>query len=150
MFTPAQGPNEEVALTVPQLFAGDTPPVTTIDERIAASQGEIAQYAPLQYDPADGLFKAWAADAPISAVAAYPIPDQAVDQRAALYVGGCFNIDAIAWPEGTSEEAVTKAMFHASANSKMVFRKLLFSDKRVAAGGLEVGPGDQPPPEVSA
>lgn len=149
MFTPAQGPNEE-ATTVPQLFAGDTPPVTTIDLKVAASQGAIAQYAPLQYDPADGLYKAWAADAPISAVAAYPIPDLAADQRAALYIGGCFNIDAILWPEGTSEEAVLKAMNHASANSKMVFRKVLFSDKRIAAGGLEVGPGDQPPPEVVA
>lgn len=150
MFTPAQGPGEEVALVVPQLFAGDTPPVTTIDVRFAAAQGAIAQYAPLQFDPADGLYKAWAAAAPISAVAAYPIPDQAIDQRAAVYVGGCFNVDAIAWPEGTSEEAVAIAMNHASANSKMVFRKLLFSDKRVAAGGLEVGPGDQPPPEVVA
>jgi hypothetical protein len=143
MFTPAQGPIDEVT-TVPQLIAADTPAITTIDVPFLAAQGAFAQYAPLTYDPATGTYIAWVADAALNAIAAYPI------QRHAVYTAGCFNIDAIAWPEGTSEEAVKKAMAHASSNSMLVFRKLLFSDKRIAQVGLEVGDGDTPPPEVLA
>ena len=143
----AQGPGAE-SYDVPQLFAGDTPAVVTRDVRVAASQATIPQYTPLSFDEADGLYKPWAAGGAISAVTAYAVPDLAVDQRAAVYLGGCFNVDAIKWPAGTSEADVEAAMHASTANSLMQFRKLLYSDKRVAAGGLAVGPGNTPPPEV--
>lgn len=144
----AQGPGDE-SYDVPQLFAGDTPAVVTRDVRVAASQAAIPQYTPLAFDDADGLYKPWAAGDVISGVTAYAIPDLAVDQRAAVYLGGCFNVDAIAWPASTSEADVELAMNAAGSNSLLQFRKPLWSDKRVAAGGLAVGPGNLPPPEVA-
>lgn len=142
----AQGPGDE-SYTVPQLFAGDTPAVTTRDALVKSTQGAIPQYTPLSWDNTNGIYIAWVAGQEISAVTAYAIPDLAVDQRVALYFGGCFNVDAIAWPEGTSEADVESSMNASGANSLLVFRKPLWSDKRVLAGGLAVGPGHQVPPE---
>ena len=142
----AQGPGEEV-FSVPQLFAGDTPAVSTEDKHFAAAQGAFAQYVPLSFDPVDGLYKAWAPGGIISAVTAYAVPDLAVAQRAALYTGGCFNIDAIAWPASTNQEQVDLAVNAAGSNSKLAFRKLLYSDKRVLQVGLRVGV--EAPPEVA-
>lgn len=145
----AQGPGDE-SYTVPQLFAGDTPAVTTRDVPFLTAQAAIPQYTPLTFDAATGTYVAWAADAtvqPISAVTAYAIPDLAADQRAAVYVGGCFNVDAIAWPAGVTENDIEKAVNASAHNSLMQFRKLLYSDKRVDATNLAVGPGHQPPPE---
>lgn len=144
----AQGPNEE-AVSVPQLIAGDTPAMVTRDVKVASAQGAFSQYVPLSFDAVSGNYVAWAAGAEISAITAYAIPDLATDQRAAVYTGGCFNVDAINWPASTSEADVEAAMNAAGANSLLVFRKLLYSDKRVAAAGLAVGPGSQPPPEVA-
>lgn len=144
----AQGPGDE-SYTVPQLFAGDTPAVTTRDVLVASAQGAIPQYTPLQFDAATGTYVAWAAGTAISGVTAYAIPDLAVDQRAAIYLGGCFNVDAIMWPAGTAEAAVEAAMNASTANSLLQFRKLLYSDKRVLASGLGVGPGMMPPPEAT-
>jgi hypothetical protein len=148
----AQGPGAE-STTVPQLFAGDTPAVVTRDVPFLTAQGAIPQYTPLTFDAATGTYIAWtaaavAADAlPISAVTAYAIPDLTVDQRAAVYIGGCFNVDAIAWPESTTEAHVEAAVNSSAHNSLLQFRKLLYSDKRVDATDLDVGPGNQPPPE---
>lgn len=148
----AQGPGEE-STTVPQLFAGDTPAVVTRDVPFVSAQGAIPQYTPLTFDPATGRYVAWtaaalAADAlPISAITAYAIPDLAVDQRAAVYIGGCFNVDAIAWPASTTENDIEAAVNASAHNSLLQFRKLLWSDKRVDATDLDVGPGNQPPPE---
>jgi hypothetical protein len=142
----AQGPGAE-DITVPQLFAGDVPAVATLDKHFPASQGAFAQYVPLSFDEADGLYKAWAPGDPISAITAYAIPDLAVPQRAALYTGGCFNIDAIAWPASTSEEQVDLACNIAGANSNITFRKLLYSGSRVLQTGLRVGA--EAPPEVA-
>lgn len=141
----AQGPGTET-YGVDQLFAGDTPAVTTEDKHFAASQGAFAQYVPLYFDPADGLYKTWAPGNILSAVTAYAIPDLAVAQRAALYTAGCFNIDAINWPASTNQEQVDLAANAAGSNSKLAFRKLLYSDKRVLNVGLRVG--EEAPPEV--
>lgn len=142
----ASGPNEE-ATTVPQLIAADTPAMVTKDVLIDSTQGALAQYVPLKFDPVDGFYKAWAPGDAIAAITAYAIPDAAVDQRAALYFAGCFNIDAIAWPASTSEEQVLLACHASTANSLLHFRKLLYSDKRVLASGLRVGV--VAPPEVA-
>lgn len=142
----AEGPGDE-SITVPQLFAGDTPHVTTRDVLFKAAQGALPQYTPLSWDGVNGNYIAWAAGAAIAAVTCYDVPDQAVDQRAAVYVAGNFNIDAILWPAGTTEEQVHAAMVASGANSMLQFRKLLYSGERVADGGLLVGPGNQPPPE---
>lgn len=142
----AEGPGDETT-TVPQLFAGDTPAVVTRDIHVDGSQS-FAQYAPLTFDPADNLYKAWAPGGAISAITAYAVPLVAGGQRVAVYVGGCFNVDAIAWPTGTGEADVEDAMNANASNSLLQFRKLLYSDKRVAVSGLAVGPNVQPPPEV--
>ncbi len=115
------------------IMAGDTPPMVTRDVLIPAALAAIAQYVPLSF--ATGAYKVWAAGEVISAMTAYAIPDQAVDQRAAVYTAGMFNIDAPVWPAGTTEEMVATA----TANSQMQFRKLLYSDKRVVKSGLLVG-----------
>ena len=151
----AQGPGTE-EITIPQLFAGETPPVQTRDVAFLAAQGAIPQYTPLMYVAASGTYVAWTAVAdptaglanPVSAITAYAIPDQAVDQRCAVYTGGCFNVDAIAWPASTTEIDVEAALNATRNNSNLVFRKLLWSDQRVDPTDLDVGPGNQPPPEA--
>lgn len=119
----ASGPNEG-SVEVPQLFAGETPPVSTRDVLLPA--GAVAQFAPLGpgYAP-------WAAGDAVVAVAAYAHPGGG---RAAVYDGGCFNIDAIAWPAGTTEAQVQAA----SETGLLKFRKLLYSQKRT---GSEPAPG---------
>ncbi len=125
---------DEVFPGVQPIMAGDTPPMATRDVLFPAALAAIAQYVPLSF--AAGAYKVWAVGETISAMTAYAIPDQAVDQRAAVYTAGMFNIDAVTWPAGTTEENVVAA----TINSQVQFRKLLYSDKRVAKSGLLVGP----------
>ena len=143
----AGGPGLETT-SFPQLFAGDTPAVTTRDVLVLAAQAAIPAHTPLSWDGVSGSYIAWVAGQEISAIAAYNIPDLAGDQRAAVYTAGCFNVDAIKWPASTSEAQVEAAMNAAGANSLLQFRKLLWSDRRVAQGGLGVGPGFSAPPET--
>lgn len=116
------------------IMAGDTPPVATRDLLLVAALGAIPQYTPLSY--AAGAYKVWAAGEVVSAMTAYAVPDQAVDQRAACYTAGMFNIDAVNWPATTTEDQVAAA----TVNSQVQFRKLLYSDKRVSKSGVLVGP----------
>ena len=122
----ASGPNEETT-TPPQLFAGDTPAVATKDVLFTAAQGAFAQYVPLSWDATNNIYIAWADGATIDALTAYAIPDQAVDQRAGVYVAGCFNYDVIAWPGSTTETMVEEAT---AKGGNLKFRKPLYSDKR--------------------
>ena len=121
----ASGPNEET-VSVPQLFAGDVPAVGTKDVLFTAAQGAFVQYAPLSWDATNNIYIAWVAGQTIDAVTAYAIPDQAVDQRAAVYTSGCFNYDAIVWPGATTEPLVEEAT---AKGGNLRFRKLLYSDK---------------------
>ncbi|MBT9159038.1 MAG: hypothetical protein DDT26_00287 [Dehalococcoidia bacterium] len=143
----ASGPNTETT-SFPQLFAGESPAVATRDILVAAAQPAIPQYTPLSWDAVTGTYVPWVPGQEISAVNAYAVPDLAVDQRVAVYVAGCFNIDAIRWPASTSEAQVELAVNAAGANSMLHFRKLLWSERRIAQGGLGVGPGFTVPPET--
>lgn len=110
------------------------------DVLIPAALGALAQYVPLSWDDTNNAYKAWASGEKVAAITAYAIPDSASDQRAAVYVGGQFNIDAINWPASTTEAHVLDA----SANSPLTFRKLLFSGQRVDMS-VAVGPGNESP-----
>jgi hypothetical protein len=136
----AQSFTDDVYAGNQPLMAGDTPPMATRDVLIPAALAAIPQYTPLGY--AAGAYKVWAvADGAVAAVAAYAIPDSASDQRAAVYTAGMFNIDAIAWPGGTTEAQVQTAQ----ANSQLQFRKLLYSDKRTTATAATVGEASHAP-----
>lgn len=117
----------------PQLFAGDTPPVSTQDIAITVAGTALLQYQPLQMDGTTGAYEPWAvADGlPIAAITAYEAPIGT--QRIAVYTEGMFNIDAIVWPATTTEAQVQVA-----ATMGCKFRKLLYSDKRT---GNEGDPG---------
>lgn len=113
----------------PQLLAGETPALGTID--VLMPSGAVDQFVPLgtNYGP-------WAAGQVITGVTAYATPGGV---RAAIYTSGCFNLDAIKWPSGTTEAQVQTAQI----NSQCKFRKLLYSDKRTGtepAPGTEAGP----------
>lgn len=123
------------------IMAGDTPPMSTRDVLIPAALAALPQYTPLSF--AAGAYKAWADGEEVVAMTAYAVPNQAVDQRAAVYVAGMFNIDAVNWPAATTEEMVEAA----TLSSLMKFRKLLYSDKRVDKSGLLVGPAFHAPTE---
>jgi hypothetical protein len=116
------------------IMAGDTPPMATRDVLFPLALGAIPQYTPLSF--ASGAYKVWAAGETVVAMTAYAVPDSAADQRAAVYTAGMFNIDAVNWPATTTEDQVAAA----TINSQVQFRKLLYSDKRVAKSGLLVGP----------
>lgn len=119
------------AKTVPQLFAAETPAPVTTD--ILFPAGAVGQFVPLAagyapWDPASGD--------PILAVTAYAVPG---GTRAAVYHEGCFNLDAIDWPTGTTEAQIQAA----TENSGLKFRKLLYSHKSKAprpAPGTPAGP----------
>lgn len=121
------------------IMAGDTPPMATRDVLFPAALGAIPQYTPLAF--ALGAYKVWVVGEIVSAMTAYAIPDQAVDQRAAVYTAGMFNIDAVNWPAATTEDQVATA----TINSQVQFRKLLYSDKRVVKSGLLVGTANHAP-----
>lgn len=114
----------------PQLFAGDTPAVVTQDFEFTVADAAWPQFTPLARGE-DGGFEPWAAGAEIAAITAFEIPVGTV--RKAVYTEGMFNIDAINWPEGTTEEEV-----EAAQTGNLRFRKLLYSDKRT---GNEGDPG---------
>jgi hypothetical protein len=118
------------------IMAGDTPPLATRDVLIPLALAAIPQYTPLSYDATTtNAYKPWAAGEDIVALSMYDIPDSAADQRAAVATAGMFNIDAVNWPAGTTEDEVAAA----TVNSQVQFRKLLYSDKRVDKSGLLVG-----------
>lgn len=112
---------------MPQLFAGDTPAIVTADVLIP---GNHEQFVPL--GPG---YAAWAAGQPIIALTAYKVT---AGKRSAPYLAGCFNIDAIRWPSGTTEAQVQTA----TEQSQLKFRKLLYSQKRTGGEvlGTEAGP----------
>jgi hypothetical protein len=122
---------EDIGLP-PQLFAGDTPPVSTQDIEITTAAA-IAQFVPLQQDGVTFAYEPWAAadGLPIAAVTAYAVPIGTT--RNAVYTAGMFNIDAISWPATTTE-----AQVQAAQRGDCKFRKLLYSDKRT---GNEGDPG---------
>lgn len=129
----AEGPNQEDLGLPPQLFAGDTPPVSTQD--FAFNLGAaIGQYVPLMRS--GGSFVAWTAGNEVAAISAYEIAAGA--RRAAVYTEGMFNIDALNWPAGTTETVAMTAM---TGNIK--YRRLLFSDRRTGDESDYVGPGNE-------
>lgn len=135
------------APNVDGLFAGDAPAPATIDIAITVSGAALQQFVPLMRNPgdpgdpeadppvfpgaSDGTYVPWVAGNPIAAITAYDIA--VGSSRAAVYVAGCFNLDAIRWPTNTTE-----AQVQAAASNMLVFRKLLWSDKRT---GTEPAPG---------
>lgn len=121
----SSGPDE--TFTPPQLFAGDTPAVVTRDIEIPAALSAIPKNTPLSWDDTGNAYKLWAAGEKVAAVTAYAIPDSGSVQRAAVYTGGMFNQDAVAWPGGTTEAQITDAQ---SGSTVLQFRKLLYSAKR--------------------
>lgn len=121
------------------IMAGDTPPFASRDVLIVAALGALAQYTPLSF--AAGAYKVWAAGEEIVAMTMYAVPDQAVDQRAAVATAGMFNIDAVNWPAGTTEDEVAAA----TIASQVQFRKHLYSDKRTTKSGVLVGPAFEAP-----
>lgn len=113
------------------LFAGDAPAPATVDIAITVATNPILQFAPLQQDSTTLAYEPWEAGNPIAAISAFALPVGA--QRKAVYVAGCFNIDAIRWPASTTE-----AQVQAASSRMLVFRKLLWSGQRT---GTEPAPG---------
>ena len=118
-------------LAVDGLFAGDAPAPATIDVELTVATTALTQFQPLQRNATTSAYEPWAAGSEIAAVTGYAVP--VGTSRAAVYVAGCFNIDAIDWPDATTE-----AQVQAAASGMLVFRKLLWSDKRT---GTEPAPG---------
>ena len=118
------------------LFAGETPPVVTTPTLLPA--GARAKYVPL-----GNTYGAWAAGQPITGITAYDTPGSVT---AAIYKAGCFNVDAINWPAGTTMAQVQAA----SLGTNFEFRRLLYSDKPTGGENTLVGPGREagPPPSV--
>lgn len=113
----------------PQLLAGETPALGTLDVLMPAG-------ARRQFEPLGTNYGLWAPGQVITGVTAYATPGGV---RAAIYGSGCFNLDAIKWPAGTTEAQVQTAQI----SSQCKFRKLLYSDKRTGsepAPGTEAGP----------
>ena len=120
----------------PQLFAGDTPAVSTRDVAIT-NAAAIGQFVPLQANETTGAYEPWEAGNEIVALTAYDIAIGTA--RSAVYTAGCFNLDAIQWPADTTEAQVQAA----TTSSQVVFRKLLYSNKRTGnegAPGIPAGP----------
>lgn len=129
----ASGANAEDTGLPPQLMAGDTPPVSTQDFAFSLATA-IGQFVPLTR--VGDSFEPWAAGDQVDAISAYGIP--VGDSRAAVYTEGMFNIDAINWPDGTTEVQAMTAM-----TGDVKYRKLLYSDKRTGNESDEVGPGNE-------
>lgn len=140
----AQSFTDDVYAGSTPIMAGDTPPLATRDVLFPLALGAIPQYTPLSYDDVTtNAYKVWAAGEAIVAMTMYAVPDSTADQRAAVATAGMFNIDAVNWPVGTTEDEVAAA----TVNSQVQFRKLLYSDKRVDQSGLPVGPAYEAPTE---
>lgn len=118
-----------------QLFAGDTPAVVTKDVSIT-NVALIPQYRVLQRNASTQAWELWAAGGqPVAGVAAYDIPIGTA-KRSAIYIEGMFNIDALVWPNGTTE-----AQAEAGLRDNVQGRKLLYSDKRTGNEQLGVPAG---------
>ena len=113
------------------IFAAESPAPATIDVAITVATNPIPQFVPLQRNGTTGAYEPWAAGNEIAGITAFALP--VGTQRKAIYVAGCFNLDAIRWPDGTTE-----AQVQAAARGMLIFRKLLWSDKRT---GNEPAPG---------
>lgn len=129
----ASGANIEDTGLPPQLFAGDTPQVVTQDFPFDPTTA-IGQFVPLTL--VGDQFVPWTVGDYVDAVSAYPIP--LGESRAAVYTAGMFNIDALQWPEGTTEAEAMAAM-----RNNVKYRKLLYSGARTGGESAEVGPGNE-------
>ena len=119
----------------PQLFAGDTPAVVTNDHPIT-NVAIWPQYRVLQRNASTQAWELWAAGGlPVAGVVAYDLPIGTA-KRAAIYEAGMFNIDALVWPNGTTE-----AQAQAGLRDLVKGRKLLYSDKRTGNEQLGVPAG---------
>lgn len=119
----------------PQLFAGDTPAVVTNDHSIT-NAALWPQYRVLQRNASTQAWELWAAGGlPVAGVVAYDIPIGTA-KRSAIYEAGMFNIDALVWPNGTTE-----AQAQAGLRDLVKGRKLLYSDKRTGNEQLGVPAG---------
>lgn len=136
----AQGPSAEDGGLPLQLYAGDTPPVSTQDFSIAVTGTAIPQYTPLTR-ATNGTWSRWTAGNPVHGLAMYDIA--VGTSRAAILTAAMLNIDAIAWPPGTTE---AQALAAQSADIK--YRKLLYSDKRTGSESTLVGPGFEAGPSA--
>lgn len=125
------------APAVDGLFAGDAPAPATIDVSLTVATTALTQFQPLQRNDTTGAYEPWAAGNEIAAITGYGVP--VGTSRAAVYVAGCFNLDAIRWPASTTE-----AQVQAASSGMLVFRKLLWSDKRT---GTEPAPGTPAGPQ---
>ena len=112
------------------IFAAESPAPATIDVAITVAGAAIPQFVPLQIDET-GAYTPWTAGNEIAGITAFALP--VGTQRKAIYVAGCFNLDAIRWPNTTTE-----AQVQAASTGMLIFRKLLWSDKRT---GNEPAPG---------
>lgn len=121
-------------IEVPQLLAGETPAVGTLDVLLPATALEQFVVLGPGYAP-------WAAGQVITGMTAYATPGGV---RAAIYASGCFNIDAPKWPAGTTEAQIQAAQI----SSQLKFRKLLYSNKRTGTGS-ELAPGTPAGPSTT-
>ena len=133
----ASGANAEDTGLPPQLLAGDTPAVATQDFAITVAGAAIPQFSPLARTA--GALVPWTAGTEIAAITAFDLPIGTL--RKALYVAGMFNIDAINWPDGTTE-----AQIEAGSTGMLRFRKLLYSDARTGNESTTPGPGEEAGP----
>jgi len=108
----ASGPNEQT-YSPPQLRAGDGDFLT---RSVTIEAGQVLpQYRVVAREASSGKFVAWdpaSADAGTKValgVTCYAVDATAADAKAAIYVGGYFNTDALVW--GTATAAQKEAAF---------------------------------------
>lgn len=129
----AQGPGVgRIDLSTPLILA-ETPPIVTTPIKLPS--GARAKYTPLTTG-----YALWSAGNPIRAITVYDVVGDKVDS---VYRAGCFNIDKINWPEGTTFAQVQAA----AEDSPFEFRRLLWSDKPTGAEDTLVGPGHEAGPD---
>lgn len=121
----ASGPNTQTFAPY-QLLAGDTPPVATVDMTVTTGlsfvQGEVvAQLAGkiVKYNPAAETSAAQAIG-----VMNYAVNTSGGERKAAIYVGGCFNVAALTYPAGVTTIEAKQAAF---AGTGISVRKLAWS-----------------------
>lgn len=129
----AQGPGVGMIDLSTPLLVGETPPVVTTPILLPAG-------ARVKYTPLTSAYALWTAGNPIRAITAYDVVGGKVD---AVYRAGCFNIDKINWPDGTTFAQVQAA----AEDSSFEFRRLLWSDKPTGGEDSLVGPGHEAGPD---
>lgn len=112
-----------------ELFCGDTPHPVTISANVSAALAAagIPAWTPVNVDHETDEITLVTGSVVPNAITVSIVRPGSPAGRAPVYKAGCFNINAIRWPDALNTDALKFAAFDEQVNSQIVIKKPYYS-----------------------